>query len=51
MLDKNAKDLCKQSVDVFTEIFNNLCVKYPIEYSYEIASQLTQIVFIAIVDS
>ena len=45
MLNDNEKHLCFQSVAVFNEILNILRQYHSYEYSYEIATELTKIVF------
>lgn len=50
MLNDNAKNLCKQSVEVFDEIFCILSMNYPFDYACQIATELTKIVFIAVAD-
>ena len=50
MLNDNEKQLCLQSVAVFNEILSILRQYHPCEYSYEIATELTKIVFMAVAD-
>lgn len=50
MLNENEEQLCLQSIEVFDFIFNTLNKKHPADYSREIATELTKIVFIAVAD-
>ena len=50
MLNDNAKELCKQSTDVFEEILLILKQKHSYDYAYSVATELTKIVFMAVAD-